>query len=173
MREQCAAQYSVKTFSYQTDGLDDYPHICAIQKMMYVCDSASGFPMVGALDVNGVVSMWSLVQVNEYNTQYDVNMNIGCNYRMALSYSENLFAYDEVLDYNMFDDLTQSVEIEFDPKDPQVFFFSTGQGLFKLDKKDLNAKPIKMNTLGLNNNTALSLCDKGYLLAAFSCGSIV
>jgi hypothetical protein len=29
-----------------------------------------------------------------------------------------------------------------------------------------------MDTVGLNSPTALSMSDKGYLLAAYSCGSI-
>lgn len=38
--------------------------------------------------------------------------------------------------------------------------------------KQAGQKPVKMETMGLNSPTAISLCDKGYLLAAFSCGSI-
>ena len=71
-----------------------------------------------------------------------------------------------------FNDLTASIEIEFDPMDPQIFFFSTSEGLFKIDKKERNSNPVKMDTIGLNSPTALSMSDRGFLLAAYSCGSI-
>jgi len=29
-----------------------------------------------------------------------------------------------------------------------------------------------MEAIGLNSPTALSICDRGYLLAAYSCGSL-
>ena len=65
------------------------------------------------------------------------------------------------------------MEVEFDPTDSFTFFFSTSDaGLFKVDKKEKNSEPIKMDTLGLNSPTALSMSDRGYLLAAYSCGSI-
>lgn len=65
------------------------------------------------------------------------------------------------------------MEIEFDPTDSFVFFFSTSDtGLFKVDKKEKNSDPVKMDTLGMNSPTALSMSDRGYLLAAYSCGSI-
>jgi hypothetical protein len=64
------------------------------------------------------------------------------------------------------------MEIEFDPTEPQVFFFSTTEGLFKIDKTLAISCPVKMDTTGLTSPTALSMSDKGYLLAAYSCGSI-
>jgi hypothetical protein len=64
------------------------------------------------------------------------------------------------------------MDVEFDPAEPQVFFFSTSQGLFKMDMRQQDAAPIKMENQGLNSPTALSMSDKGYLLAAYSCGSI-
>lgn len=72
-----------------------------------------------------------------------------------------------------FDSVVQTMEIEFDPTDSFVFFFSTSDtGLFKVDKKEKNSDPVKMDTLGMNSPTALSMSDRGYLLAAYSCGSI-
>jgi len=65
------------------------------------------------------------------------------------------------------------MEIEFDPTDSYSFFFSTSDtGLYKIDKKEKNSDPVKMDCVGLNSPTALSMSDRGYLLAAFSCGSI-
>jgi len=65
----------------------------------------------------------------------------------------------------------ESVELEFDPDDGQRFYFSTSAGLFKMDKNE-SELPTKFDTLGLNSPTALSMCDRGFLLASYSCGSI-
>jgi len=88
---------------------------------------------------------------------------------MVLNYTDNLMLYPNVMS---FDDLTQSIEIEFDPTEPQVYFFSTSEGLFKIDKRMSSSQPVKMDTLGMNSPTAMSMSDKGFLLAAYSCGSI-
>jgi hypothetical protein len=64
------------------------------------------------------------------------------------------------------------LEVEFDPTDSLVFYFSTSSGLYKLDKREESTVPVKLDTEGLNSPTALSMSDKGYLLVAFSCGSI-
>lgn len=66
----------------------------------------------------------------------------------------------------------ESVEIEFDPVEPQIFYFSTSRGLFKIDKQEAGGEPIQLDTIGLGSPTALSMNDRGYLLAAYSCGSI-
>jgi len=77
---------------------------------------------------------------------------------MVPIFSDRLFEYSDCID--LFDEKSlQYVEIEFDPIDPQLYFFSTSLGLFKIHRND-------------DSPTALSMCDKGYLLAAFSCGSI-
>jgi len=65
------------------------------------------------------------------------------------------------------------MEIEFDPTDQYTFFFSTSDtGLFKVEKKEKNTEPVKLETQGLASPTALSMSDQGFLLAAFACGSI-
>lgn len=91
---------------------------------------------------------------------------------MSLNFSDNLTLYPNVFDPYSLGELTQSIEIEFDPSEPQVFFFSTSEGLFKVDKRLQDPNPTKLDTVGLNSPTALSMSDKGYLLAGFSCGSI-
>lgn len=91
---------------------------------------------------------------------------------MRLNFTDNLTQYPNVIDPFKMDDITQSIEVEFDPAESQVFFFSTSEGLFKVDKRQQDPLPTKLDTVGLNSPTALSMSDKGYLLAAFSCGSI-
>ena len=89
---------------------------------------------------------------------------------MALSYTDNLTKYINTNDD--FDDITASLEVEFDPTDALVFYFSTSTGLYKLDKHEESTVPVKLDTTGLSAPTALSMSDKGFLLASFSCGSI-
>ena len=90
---------------------------------------------------------------------------------MALSYTDNLTKYISNSQDDM-DDIAASLEIEFDPTDSLVFYFSTSTGLFKLDKHEESTVPVKLDTTGLSAPTALSMSDKGFLLASFSCGSI-
>ena len=51
---------------------------------------------------------------------------------MTLSYSDNLYNYPEVLDYD--GDKMHGIELEFDPNEPTIFFFSTSEGLFRFDR---------------------------------------
>ena len=105
---------------------------------------------------------------------------------MVLNYTDNLFGSGSVMDFipgipinvggksditDPFDTVVQTMEIEFDPTDSYIFSTSNA-GLFKVDKKEKNSDPVKMDTLGMNSPTALSMSDRGYLLAAYSCGSI-
>ena len=107
---------------------------------------------------------------------------------MVLSYSDNLFDCDQVMEVSAgvpidiggkrihtdpMATIGQTLELEFDPTDSFTFFFSNSDtGLFRVDKKDKNSEPVKLDTIGLNAPTALSMSDKGLLLAAFTCGSI-
>lgn len=63
------------------------------------------------------------------------------------------------------------MELEFDPKDSNVFYFSTSGNLFKCNRKD-SMVPTKLITEGLGAPTALSMSDEDFLLVGFSCGSI-
>lgn len=117
--------------------------------------------------------MWNIIEVHAHGLQEDeLNMSLGSKFKMSLNFSDNLTKYPNVMDPYKMDDLTESIEVEFDPTEPQVFFFSTSEGLFRMDNRLQDANPTKMDTLGLNSPTALSMSDKGYLLAAYSCGSI-
>lgn len=69
------------------------------------------------------------------------------------------------------DNVGMSMELEFDPTDSNVFYFSTSGALFKVNRRD-SLVPIKLITEGLGTPTALSMSDEGYLLVGFSCGSI-
>ena len=133
----------------------------------------TGIAQIGVLDEQGVVSVWSVIEMTGvHGLDQDVNMNLGGSFKMVMNYTDNLLLYPSVVDLAAFGDITASIQLEFDPTDPEIFFFSTSEGLFKIDKKDKDAAPVKMDTIGLNSPTALSMSDRGYLLAAYSCGSI-
>ena len=102
-------------------------------------------------------------------SDYELNLCLGGKYKMALNYSDNLLQHMDPYDL---DNVIESIEIEFDPIDPQMFFFSTSTGLYKLDKREETHNPVKMDTVGMSSPTAISMSEKGFLLAAFSCGAI-
>ena len=125
------------------------------------------------MDECGIVSQWNLIEMQSHLvTDYDVNMNLGGKFKMTMVYTDNLMSYPNVIGINEFDDLTMSIEMEFDPEESQIFYFTTSEGLFKVDKREQSDTPTKLDTIGLNSPTALSMSDKGFLLTAYSCGSI-
>jgi hypothetical protein len=72
---------------------------------------------------------------------------------------------------NLHEDMADTLDLEFDPNDQNIFYFATTAGLFKCNRRDSDI-PFKMNTAGLGSPTALSMSDGQYLLVGFSCGSI-
>lgn len=69
--------------------------------------------------------------------------------------------------------ISQSLEMEFDQTDTNIFYFSTPSGLFKFNRKEAPLmEPVQMDTNGLGSPSSLSMSDKGYLLVGFTCGSI-
>jgi len=68
-------------------------------------------------------------------------------------------------------DITQSMELEFDPTDNNIFYFSTSRALFKCNRRH-SSVPVKLDTTGMGAPSALSMSDNKYLLVGFTCGSI-
>ena len=67
----------------------------------------------------GVVSMWSVMEIQSHLiTDFDLNMTIGGKFKMTMVYSDNLMNYPNVIDLITIEDLTQSLDIEFDSTDP-------------------------------------------------------
>lgn len=169
-------KYQVKQPSYISDGLEEHPHYSPISKLVFINKADKGVSKIGALDQEGVVSVWSVIetQAESLANEYDLNMNIGYKFKLQLNMKDSLTNYSNVMPeddpYGM-NFPKESVELEFDPEDGQLFYFSTSAGLFKMDKAE-SELPTKYDTLGLNSPTALSMCDRGFLLAAYSCGSI-
>jgi len=63
------------------------------------------------------------------------------------------------------------MELEFDPNDNNVFYFSSSAALFKCNRRESNI-PVRLNTEGLGAPSALSMSDSDHLLVGFTCGSI-
>jgi hypothetical protein len=70
-----------------------------------------------------------------------------------------------------FADITQSLDLEFDPCNANVFYFSTSESLYRCNRRISNA-PKKLSTEDLGAPTTISMSDDKYLLVGFSCGSI-
>lgn len=103
---------------------------------------------------------------------FDMHLNMGGRFKLLQNFSENLMFMPEIFENpDGFNDITQALELEFDPKDTNVFYFSSSNSLFKFSRRD-SAIPIKLDTETLGAPTALSMSDEGFLLAGFSCGSI-
>jgi len=166
-------KYQIQTHSFMTDGLKRYPHFSPIQKLVFIQKHDSGLAEIGVLDQMGMVSTWSVIEMHtNLVTDFDLNMSIGGKFKLSIIYSDNLMNYQSVIDMLNLEDLNQSLDIEFDPSNPLIFFFSTSDGLFRINKQDQHSQPVKLDTQGLNTPTAISISDRGFLLAAFSCGSI-
>lgn len=139
-------KYPIKMPSFISDGLAEHPHFSPITKMVFISRGANGVAKFGALDQEGVISVWSVLEIHGENltSEYNLNMNIGCKLKLQLNFSDSLTNYPNVLSED--DPLgvnlaSESVEIEFDTLDPQIFFFSTSRGLFRIDKSDVNSLP--------------------------------
>ena len=97
---------------------------------------------------------------------------MGGRFKLLENFSESMMFMPEIFEnLDGMNDIGQGMELEFDPKDSNVFYFSTSGSLFKCNRKD-SMVPTKLMTDGLGAPTALSMSDEGYLLVGLSCGSI-
>jgi hypothetical protein len=104
-------KYSILSHSFLTDGLMDFPHFSPIRKMAFISKNASGISQLGVLDEQGVVSVWSIMEMQGHIiTDYDLNMSLGGKFKMQMNYFDNLIEY--ITDPDL---VNQSIEIEFDP----------------------------------------------------------
>ena len=103
---------------------------------------------------------------------FDLHLNMGGRFKLLENFSESMMFMPEIFEnLDGMNDIGQGMELEFDPKDSNVFYFSTSGSLFKCNRKD-SMVPTKLITEGLGAPTALSMSDEGFLLVGFSCGSI-
>ena len=127
------------------------------------------------LDELLTISTWSLIEISphiaEKMNEFDLNMSIGGRFKLLENYSENLMYMPELVGHHDINDISQSLELEFDTCDANIFYFSTPQGLFKFNRRQ-TMEPAQLNTQGLGAPSSLSMSDSGYLLVGFTCGSI-
>ncbi len=104
--------------------------------------------------------------------EFDLSMSIGGKFKLLENYTENLLFMKEIVgDHGNMHDVSQSLELEFDNTDPNIFYFSTCDGLFKFNRRQSKI-PSRLDTAGLGIPSSLSMSDKSYLLVGFTCGSI-
>lgn len=101
----------------------------------------------------------------------DLNLNFGGRFKLLNNWSESLMYMPEIFNHDEQKDIAQSLELEFDPVNNDVFYFSTTEALFRCDRRETTV-PVKLNTEGLGSPSALSMSDSQYLLVGFTCGSI-
>jgi hypothetical protein len=64
-------------------------------------------------------------------------MSIGGKFKLLENYSENLMYMKEVVGHHLnVHDISQSLELEFDNTDPNIFYFSTCDGLYKFNRRE-------------------------------------
>lgn len=168
-------RYKVLTHTFQTDVLPEYQHFSPIRRLKFVSKVGSAPAQIGAMDELGVVSSWSVMEIQAHHadkiSDFDLNLNIGGRFKLLENYSENLMFMPDIFKEDGLHDIACSLELEFDPTDHNTFYFSTSEALFKCNRRESNV-PVKLNSESLGAPTALSMSDQGYLLAGFSCGSI-
>ena len=122
-----------------------------------------------------MLSTWSVIEIQQHIAEklddFDLNLSIGGRYKLLPNFKLNLMSISEVFDTSNIFDISSSLELEFDPADINVLYFSCTLGLFKMNRRE-STVPQRLDTTGLEVPTALSISDMGYLLVGFSCGSI-
>jgi hypothetical protein len=155
--------------------LQNYFHFSPIRKVCFVSKIGSSGGQIGVIDELMTVSMWSVYEIQQHIAEkigdFDLNMTIGGRFKLLENYSENLMLSSNVFSVDEQLDIAQSMDIEFDPTDPNTFYFSHSEGLFKFNRK-ISSEPNKLDTVGMGTPTCLSVSDRGYLLVGFTCGSI-
>lgn len=143
---------------------------------MFVSKHGASPATIAAMDELGVVSSWTVMELQSHIADrigdFDLNLNIGGKFKLIQNFSENLMFIPEVFENaDGYSDVTQSMDLEFDPNDGNVFYFSTSQSLFRCNRR-VSSVPTKLNTDDLGAPTAISMSDSKYLLVGFSCGSV-
>ena len=125
-----------------------------------------------------MVSSWSVMEIPAHHadriSDFDLNLNIGGRFKLLENYQENLMFSSDIFHpmEGVCTDISQAFKLEFDPCDHNIFYFSTSEALFKVDRRENSGVPVRLNTIGLGAPSALSMSDTGYLLVGFTCGSI-
>ena len=170
------AKYKVLGHTFATDAMEGQKHFSPIRKLKLVNRAGQSHAQIGVLDELGVVSQWSVVEIQAHLADkvgdYDLHLNMGGRFKLLENFAENLMFMPEIFENaDGYNDIGQSMELEFDPSDSHVFYFSTTTDLYRCDRRGALV-PQRLATDGLGAPTALSMSDEGFLLVGFACGSI-
>jgi hypothetical protein len=176
MLKKVRTKFKVLGQTFATDALPANQHFSPIIRLKFVSKHGSSPAQIAAMDELGVVSSWSVMELQSHIADkigdYDLNLNIGGKFKLLENFSENLMFMPEVFDNaDGFNDVAQSMDLEFDPNDTNVFYFSTSESLFRCNRRISNV-PVKLNTEGLGAPSCISISDSQYLIVGFTCGSI-
>lgn len=169
-------KYRVLGPIFATDALPNNQHVSPITRLTFVSKHGSSPATIAAMDELGVISSWSVIELSPHLADKagvaDLNLNIGGRYKLLENFQENMMFMPEVFDNaNGFADIAQSMDLEFDPIDSNVFYFSTSGSLYRCNRR-VSDVPTKLSTEDLGAPTSISMSDSKYLLVGFSCGSV-
>ena len=169
------SNFSIYYSTFSTDGLPNYFHFSPIKKLQFITKFGGSSAQIGVLDELLILSTWSVIEIQQHIAEklddFDLNLSIGGRYKLLPNFKINLMSISDIFDTANIYDISQSLELEFDSSDTNIFYFACTLGLFKLNRRE-STVPQKLDTTGLEAPTALSISDMGYLLVGFSCGSI-
>ena len=88
--------------TFQSDCLPNYSHFSTIRRLKFVSKVGSGPAQIGCMDELGVVSSWSVIEVQSHAKERlgdnDLNLNLGGRFKLMENYSENLMFNPDIFD---------------------------------------------------------------------------
>ncbi len=142
-------RYNILWPCFSSDGLASYCHFSPIKRLQFITKFGGMSAQIGVIDELLTLSTWSLMEIQSNAkgvNEFDLSMSIGSRYKLLENFQENLMMMKEVMGQNSSaTDISQSMELEFDNRDPNIFYFSTCNGLFKFDRKQ-SKKPTRLDT---------------------------
>jgi hypothetical protein len=135
------AKYKVLGHVFTTDALVENQHCSPITRLTFVSKHGSSPATISAMDELGVVSSWSVIELSAHHADKvtDLNMNIGARFKLLENFQENLMFMPEVFSNpDGYADIAQSMDLEFDPSNANVFYFSTSEALFRCNRRISN-----------------------------------
>jgi hypothetical protein len=133
------------------------------------------------LDELLTVSTWTLIEIEGSNkvNDFDLSMRIGGRFKLIENFSLSLLYIPKREDKRSLikesfleASVSQSLELEFNQQDTNIFYLSTPNGLYKFNRREEPLELTQLDTKGLGSPSAISMSDQGYLLVGFTCGSI-
>ena len=92
--KEITSKFKVLGHTFQTDMLPEYQHFSSIRKLKFISKIGSSPAQIGAMDELGVVSSWSVLEIQPHIAEkigdLDLNMNIGGRFKLLENWSENL-----------------------------------------------------------------------------------